>query len=408
NPNYLPKLLDKQKSFNVKSLAINSEKSDFGPVLTNDNTLYFTSSRNKAKRTDGWNDEPYLDVYRSTYSASDKSFGKPEEVAELNTRWHDGPVAITADGNTMYFSRDSHAENSFEKDKALKAKFGQVHLFRATRNGDKWGSITPLPFNSKSYSTSSPSISKDGKTLYFTSDMPGSIGQSDIWKVSVSGDQYGTPENLGPKVNTEGKEQFPFITDENVLYFSSNGRQGLGGLDVFSIDLKTTEEARNVGKPVNSEKDDFSFSFNTVNNIGFFASNRAGADNLYEASPLCSVEATTVVTNAKTGALLADARVAILDAKKNVIETRTTGANGEVVYNVECNTAYTIQAAKDGFESGVFQITPNKGGKLKVDAPLNPIDVIVTEKEVVLKEINFEYNKSNITQDGAFELDKLV
>lgn len=409
NPNYLPKLLDKQKSFNVKRLDISSDKSDFGPVLANDNTLYFTSSRNKARRTDGWNDEPYLDIYRSTYSPTEKTYGKPEEVAELNTRWHDGPVSITADGKTMYFSRDSHAENSFEKDKQLKAKFSQVHLFKATRNGEKWENITALPFNSKSYSTSSPSISKDGRTLYFTSDMPGSIGLSDIWKVSVNADgSYGKPENLGPRVNTEGKEQFPFITDDNVLYFSSNGRQGLGGLDVFSIDLKSSEEAKNVGKPVNSEKDDFSFSFNTVNNIGFFASNRTGMDNLYEANPLCGVEATTVVTDARTGALLAGARVAILDGKKNVIETRTTGANGEVVYNVECNTAYTIQAAKDGYESGVFSIAANKGGKARVDAALNPIDVIVTETAIVLKEINFEYNKSNITQEGAFELDKLV
>lgn len=407
NPNYLPRLLDKQKSFNVKSLNISSDKSDFGPFLTNDNTLYFTSSRNKTKRTDGWNDEPYLDIYKSTYNA-DKTFTKPEEVAELNTRWHDGPVAITADGNTMYFSRDSHAENSFEKDKKLKTKFSQVHLFKATREGEKWGNITALPFNSKSYSTSSPSISKDGKTLYFTSDMPGSVGQSDIWKVAITASGYGKPENLGPKVNTEGKEQFPFITDENVLYFSSNGRQGLGGLDVFSIDLNTVEESKNVGKPVNSEKDDFSFSFNTVRNIGFFASNRTGADNLYQADPLCSVEATIVVTDAKTGAILSGARVAILDAKKNVIETRTTGANGEVVYNVECNTPYTIQAAKDGYESGVFPIAANKGGKVRVDAPLNPIDVIITPTEIVLKEINFEYNKSNITQDGAFELDKLV
>jgi len=408
NPNYLPRLLDKQKSFNIKPMEISSEKSDFGPFLASDNTLYFTSSRNKAKRTDGWNDEPYLDIYRSTFNA-DKTFGKPEEVAELNTRWHDGPVTITADGGTMYFSRDSHAENSFEKDKALKAKFSQVHLFKATKTGDKWGEVKALPFNSKSYSTSSPSISKDGRTLYFTSDMPGSIGQSDIWKVAVNADgSYGTPENLGPKVNTEGKEQFPFITDENILYFSSNGRQGLGGLDVFSIDLNTKEESKNVGKPVNSEKDDFSFSFNAAKNIGFFASNRTGADNLYSADPVCGVEATTLVTDARTGAPLANARVAILDAKKNVIETRTTGANGEVAYNVECSTPYTIQAAKDGYESGVFSIAPNKGGKVRVEAPLNPIDVIVTEKEIVLKEINFEYNKSNITQEGAFELDKLV
>jgi len=408
NPNYLPKLLDKQKSFNAKTVSINSDKSEFGAVLADDNTLYFVSSRNKSKRTDGWNDEPYLDIYQVTYTL-DGTFGKVEEVTDLNTKWHDGPIAISADGNTIYFARDSHASNSFEKDKKLNTKFGQVNLFKATKTNGKWGNLVALPFNSKTYSTSSPSISRDGKTLYFTSDMPGGIGDSDIWKVSITGEnEYGTPENLGPKVNTEGKEQFPFITDDNVLYFASSGRQGLGGLDIFSIDLKTSEESKNLGKPVNSEKDDFSFTFNTVKNVGFFSSNRAGTDDIYMADPVCSVEAITIVTNSKTGQVLSGARVAILDEKKNVIETKTTGADGSVSYTVECNKAYGIQAGKDGFESGVFSIAKTKGGKVNVAAILNPIDVIVTETEVVLKEINFEYNKANITQEGAFELDKLV
>ena len=408
NPNYLPKLLNKVKTFNVKALEINSEGSDFGALLTNDNSLYFTSSRNKAKRTDGWNDEPYLDIYKSTMN-EDKTFSKPEEVNELNTRWHDGPVTISADGNTMFFSRDSHNEKEFEKNKKLNAKFGQVYLYKATKDGDKWGNIKSLPFNGKDHSNSSPSLSKDGKTLYFSSNMPGSLGQTDIWKVEVKdNDTYGTPENMGNKINTEGKEQFPQITDDNVLYFSSNGHIGLGGLDVYMIDLKTNNQIENLGKPVNSEKDDFAFSFNVTKNAGFFSSNRTGADNIYWADPVCGVDAMIVVSDAKTGALLTNARVSILDAKKNVLETQTTTASGEIMFPVDCNTPYTIQAAKDGYESGVFSIAATNGGKLKVPAPLNPIDVIVTEKEVILKEINFEFNKSNITSEGAFELDKLV
>ena len=408
NPGYLPKLLNKVKAFNAKALDINSEGSDFGAFLTNDNTLYFTSSRNKSKRTDGWNDEPYLDIYKSTWN-EDKTFSKPEAVAELNTKWHDGPVTISADGNTMYFSRDSHAENEYEKDKKLNTKFGQVYLYKATKEGNTWGNIKSLPFNSKDHSNSSPSLSKDGKTLYFSSNMAGSVGQTDIWKVAINADgTYGKPENMGTKINTEGKEQFPQITDDNVLYFSSNGHIGLGGLDVFMIDLKTNNQIENLGKPVNSEKDDFAFSFNSTKNAGFFSSNRTGADNIYWANPVCGVDAMIVVTDAKTGALLSNARVSILDAKKNVLETQTTTANGEIMYPVDCNTPYSIQAAKDGYESGVFSIAATNGGKLKVSAPLNPIDVIVTEKEVILKEINFEFNKSNITPEGAFELDKLV
>ncbi|MEG5097945.1 hypothetical protein QUB31_37625, partial [Microcoleus sp. B13-B4] len=366
NPGYLPKLLNKQKAYNVTALEINSEGSDFGAVLTNDNTLYFTSSRNKSKRTDGWNDEPYLDIYKSTMN-EDKTFSKPEEVSELNTKWHDGPVSISNDGNTMYFSRDSHSEKQYEKDKKLNTKFGQVYLYKATKDGDKWGNVQSLPFNNKDYSNSSPSLSRDGKTLYFSSNMPGSIGQTDIWKVAINADgSFGAPENMGNKINTEGKEQFPQITDDNILFFSSNGHIGLGGLDIYMIDLKTNNQIENVGKPVNSEKDDFAFSFNATKNVGFFSSNRTGADNMYWANPVCGVEAMVVVKDAKTGALLTGARVSILDAKKNVLETQTTTASGEIMYPVDCNTAYTIQAAKDGYESGVFSIAATNGGKLKV------------------------------------------
>lgn len=408
NPNYLPQLLSTHKGYNIKPTDLSSDKTDFGAVLTNDNTVFFVSARSKTKRTDGFNDEPYLDIYSSTRN-DDGSLTKAEEVKELNTKWHDGPVAVSADGNTMYFSRDSHAEKSFENDKKLKTKFGQVHLFKATKENGKWSNITSLPFNSKSYSNSSPSLSKDGKTLYFSSNMPGSLGETDIWKVSINSDgTYGTPQNLGNKVNTEGKEQFPFISDDNQLFFASSGRQGFGGLDVFVIDLYKSDDARNLGKPVNSEKDDFGFTFNTIKNVGFFASNRTGNDDIYVADPVCSVEATTIVTDAKTGAILANAKVSIMDAKKNIVATKNTTSTGEVTFTIECNTPYGIQASKEGYDPGAFQIAATKSGKVQTPAALNPIEVVITEKEVILNEILFDYNKSNITAEGAAELDKLV
>ncbi|CAN1560583.1 OmpA-like domain [Flavobacteriaceae bacterium] len=332
-------------------------------------------------------------------------------VKELNSKFHDGSVTISKDGNTMYFTSDSFREDSFEKDKANKLKLGRNNIFKATKENGKWGAITSLPFNSSDYSTGNPSLTKDGKTLYFSSNMPGSIGGVDIWKVSVSENgSFGTPENLGKKVNTEGNESFPFITDENVLYFSSDAKQGLGGMDVYSIDLKAGTEAKNVGKPVNSDKDDFSFSFNENKNFGFVASNRNGNDDIFGLVPVCNYEVNTIVTNAKTGAILADAKVSILDDKNNVITTEQSNAKGEVSYKVECEKNYTIQASKDGFESNSFAVTKsnNKGGSTKVNAALNPIDVIITETEVILNPIYFEFNKSNITKEGAFELDKLV
>lgn len=408
NPNYIPKLLSKKKSFDVKSISINSDKSEFGPMLSNDNVFYFSSARRKSRKTAGWNDESYLDLYQSIYN-EDGAFSPATEVQEINTVWHDGPAAVSSNGKTIYFSRDSRVLKDYENDKGINTKFSQMYLYKATKANDKWSNIAQLPFNSKAYSVSNPSISKDGKTLYFNSNMPGGIGGNDIWKVEIKeGDVYGTPENLGSKVNTEGNEQFPSITDDNVLYFSSSAKQGLGGLDVYSINLNKSEEAQNLGKPINSEKDDFSFSFNTKQNIGFFSSNRAGSDDIYTAAPVCSVESTIVVTNAVSGQILADASVAILDDKKNIIETKNSDANGNVEYVLECNKDYSLQVTKDGFESGVFVIAKNKGGKLNVPAPLNPIEIIIRPTEIVLNPIFFEFNKSNITQEGAFELDKLV
>jgi len=407
NPNYVPKILGKEVGYNVNSLPVSSDKSDFGAVLY-DNNLYFTSARNGARKNYGWNEEPFLDIYKAVLGDGG-NFSDATTVSELNSKFHDGPVTISADGNTMYFSSDSFREGSFEKDKVNKLKLGKNNLYKATKNGETWGNIKPLPFNSKEYSTSNPSLSRDGKTLYFSSNMPGSLGGVDIWKVSVNGDEYGTPENLGAKVNTEGNESFPFIADDNAtLYFASSGKQGLGGYDVYQIDLAKGSEATNMGKPINSEKDDFSFTFNKAKNMGFFSSNRNGNDDIFSAIPLCAVDVLTVVTNAKTGDILANAKVSILDEKKNIIATETTNNKGEVNFRVECDKAYSIQASKDGFEGNSFAVAKSKGPQAKVDAALQPIDVIVTPTEIILKPIYFEFNKSNITQEGAFELDKLV
>lgn len=408
DPNYIPKLLDKKKKYDVKSLEISSDKSDFGAVLY-DNQLYFTSARTGSSKEYGWNKEPFLDIYKADYNI-DGTITNANTVSELNSKYHDGPLTISTDGTTVYFSSDSFKEASFEKDKKNKLKLSRNNLFVSTKDNGKWGKIISLPFNSSEYSTSNPSLSRDGKTLYFSSDMPGSIGGVDIWKVAVNADgSFGKPENLGSKVNSEGNESFPFIADDNnTLYFASSGKQGMGGLDVFQIDLSKGEEAVNLGTPVNTEKDDFGFTFNKVKNLGFFASNRNGNDDIFGATPICGVEVFTKVTNAKTGEVLANASVSIVDEKRNVIATKTTNEKGEVSYDVECEKSYSIQASKDGFEGSSFGVAKTKGGQVKVDAALQPIESIITDTEIVLNPIYFEYNKSNITQEGAFELDKLV
>ena len=409
NPNYIPSLLDKTKMYDVKSSSISSDKSDFGALLI-DNGLYFVSARSGSGKSYSWTDESYLDIYRADYN-SDGSVSNAVAVKQLNSKWHEGPITMSSDGKTAYFASESYKDNiTASKDKKANAKYSQVYLYSALKNGDSWGSISSLPFNDKSFSNSNPSLSKDGKTLYFSSNRPGSIGGTDIWKVMVNADgTFGEPQNLGAKVNTEGNEPFPFIAENNkTLYFASSGRPGFGGLDVFEIDLSNNSEAINLGTPVNTEKDDFAFTFNEAKKIGFLSTNRNGNDDIFFVNPVCAVDALIVVSDKKTGLILANASVSILDDKKNIIATEMSNSKGEVSYKVECDKAYVIQASKDGYEGNTFAVTKSKGPTAKVDARLQPIDVVITETEVILNPIFFEYNKSNITQEGAFELDKLV
>ena len=407
NPNYLPELKGQSKLYDIAKSDVSSDKTDFGAVLTNDNNVYFASARNTSKRNSNFNDEPYLDIYKATYNANG-TISESVAVHNLNTKWHDGPVSITNDGNTMYYGSESFNEKEYVKDKAKKAKFGKIYLYKATKQGDTWSNSKPLPFNNKEYDVRNPSISKDGKTLYFSSNMPGGFGGEDIWKVAVNGDEYGTPENLGAKVNTEANESFPFITDDNVLFFSSNGKQGFGGLDVFKMDLNKGSEAMNVGEPVNTSKDDFAFTYNATKKVGFFSSNRDGVDNIYKADPVCNVQALVRVKDAKTGKVIEGATVLLVDEKQKTVSNQVTALNGETLTGVLCNTAYSAQVSKQGYESGVFEVAKAENEQVVVEALLTPIMPIITEREVILQPIYFEFNKSNITAEGAAELDKLV
>lgn len=407
NPDYLSDLKSQSKLFDIAPSDVSSDKSDFGAVLANDNTIYFTSARNTSRKVNGWNEEPYLDIYKATYN-DNGTISEATEVDNVNTKWHDGPAAISADGNTMYFGSESFNEKEFEKDKAKRLKYGRIYLYKATKEGDKWSNKKALPFNSTEYSVRNPSISKDGKTLYFSSDMPGGLGGEDIWKVSVDGDSYGTPENLGSNVNTEGNESFPFIADNDVLYFASDSREGFGGFDIFKIDLNKSQEASNIGEPVNTEKDDFSFTYNQDKKVAFFSSNRAGVDNIYMASPVCGVNGLVVAKNAKTGAVIEGATVIVVDDKGEIVGNNTTNAQGTAKFGLACEKDFSISATRSGFENAVATMTKSEGGDQMVEILMEPIKPIITETEVILNPIYFEFNRSNITKQGAEELDRLV
>lgn len=397
-----------REKFTIKKLDINSDNSDFGAFLNN-GTLYFASARNLGNRKYGWNNEPFLDVYKSTMSDSN-TFSVPTAVSEVNSSYHDGPSTVTADGKTMYFSTESFRQNKYENDKKDKLKLSKNNIYKATLTDGKWTNIVPLNLNSVDYSTSNPCISRDGSVLYFSSNRPGGVGGVDIWKAAINSDgTVGQPVNLGDKINTEANESFPFINDDNTkLYFSSNGRNGYGAYDVYEIDLSKNTEAKNLGKPVNTASDDFAFSYYDAKKIGFLSSNRDGNDDIYMTQSVCERQLNTIVKNEKTGEIIANANVTLLDKNNAVISTEKSDSTGAVNFNLDCNQPYSLLVAKENFEKKSAPIEADNTPTKKTEVLLTPSDVIITDREVLLNPIYFELNKWDITPQGAKELDKLV
>ena len=407
NPDFA--LSSSKEKFTVKELDINSENSDFGSFY-NDGILYFASARNQSNKKYDWTNEPSLDIYKSVKS-SDMGFTTPVEVAEVNSAYNDGPATITADGKTMYFSSETWRYNSFEKNKNDKLKLSKNCIYKAENVDGKWKNLVSLPINSTDYSTSNPCISRDGKTLYFSSNRPGGFGGVDIWKVDVNSDgTVSAPINLGNKVNTEANESFPFISDDNnTLYFSSNGKNGYGAYDIYEIKLNENSEAKNLGKSVNTSFDDFAFSYYENAKIGFLSSNRAGNDNIYSVESICERTITTIVRNEKTNQIIPNATISVLDSNKAVVSNNVTNDKGELSFSIECNKDYTLLVTKENFENKSVTVPQNNNlPNTKMDVLLKPNDVIITDKEVILQPIYFELNKWNITSQGATELDKLV
>ena len=415
NPNYLAKILEKGKKFNVQNLEINSENSDFGGTLLN-GKLYIVSARNNARKTYGWNEEPFLDILEIPVR-TDGVYGNAFLLGnKINTKFHEGTVAFSPDGETMYFSRESFYENLYEKDSITNNKFSVMNLFKATKTDGLWDNVEPLAFNSSKHNTSGPSISKDGKTLYFHSDRPGGFGLADIYKVEIKADgTFGEPVNLGQKINTEGQERFPFEGSDRNLYFSSDGHLGLGGLDVFfsrEIDGKMAP-VRNIGIPVNSSADDFAFTINDYGE-GYVSSNRMGgrgSDDIYaikKLQPICDVLITSLVKDSKTGELLKDAIVVISDSNGNTLSSKSTDDNGKAEFIIACETDTELQVGMVDYESKKVSISGTRDEEITVNIELDPIDKLIVEDRIVLNPIYFEFDKSNITAKAAFELDKLV
>jgi len=416
NPNYLPKILEQGKKFNVQNADFNSEQSDFGGTMNN-GKLYITSSRNDNRKTYGWNQEPFLDIYSLSKNSDGSYQGATLMNDKINTRYHEGLVSFSPDGETMYFSRESYFEKDFEKDSLSKVRYSQLYLFKAAKLGSDWDMVESLSVNSKNYSVKNPSVSSDGKTIYFASNMPGGYGNFDIYKASINDDgSIGEPQNLGQKVNTEGQEMFPYISSNGTLYFSSNGHLGLGGMDVFftkEIDGKVAP-IRNVGIPINSNGDDFAFTIDEEAEEGFVSSNRdggKGSDDVYafkKLQPLCDVLVLATVLDDKTREPVNGANVTLLDSERNVVVSKSSNSDGLAEFIVECEQDFELEITMEDYDSKKVSVSGTNEEELAVQISLDPIEKLIVEDKIELQPIYFDFDKSNITAQAAFELDKLV
>lgn len=377
--------------FEIKNMRINTPNSEFGAVQYGDK-LVFSAVKIKPfafEKTYKWNDESYLDLMSVSLKNPEVDSIR-KFAAELNTPLHESNAVFTKNGKTVYFTRNNSKDGVRAKNDN---KVSVLKIFKAELIDGKWRNITALPFNSDNYSVEHPALSNDEKTLYFASDMPGSLGSFDIYSVAILGSDYGTPKNLGPTINTDKKEQFPFISKDNKLYFSSNGHAGFGALDVFVSEIKgdTFSIPLNVGLPINSGYDDFSFVIDSDSKKGYFASNRKGGkggDDIYEISEMkplvvedCEQYISGIITDVDTKMPLEKAKVSLQDATKKEIESVFTTADGRFSFSVDCEKSYTVYVSKEGYTEATKFLKLYKDRKRENDASM-----ALKSKEVIKKE----------------------
>lgn len=425
NKEYLDKIPNMEDRYEIVNSVINTPYSDYGGTFLNDKFI-FTSARltpiQPSNMIHDWTNESYTSLFSSFVNLNGR-FEEPVLFSkELDSQGNDASPVFTNDGKTVYFTRNNAKYNG--KQRVNKNRTSVTKVYKATLlDGNIWGNIEELPFNSDYYNTANPALSPDDNWLYFASDREGGYGQSDIYRVGLyANGGYGTPENLGTKVNTSGRENFPYISRDNVLFFSSDGLLGLGGLDIYAVDISDSGVIGvpvNLGSPINSSADDFYFSINAKGNKGFFSSNREGGkggDDIYffEEKP-CEQYLKGRVYDKSNNKAISNARVIVFDAMYKESDTLRTDSLGLYESTVlSCEKKYRLKVEKDDYNT--IEIITN----IRRNAGVNTVDIglegifkplEVNEdlgKKLQLKPIYFDFDKYNIRPDAAFELSKIV
>lgn len=424
NVNYLEAIKNNSGRYKVEDAGINSQYSDYGTAVTL-NKIVFASSRDTgslSQRKHSWTNQHFTDLYNADLDSEMNPGAVKKFDRTVKSRFHESTPTFTKDGKTMYFTRNNFLEGKKGKDAN---RVTLIKIYKATLENEKWDNITELPFNSDSYSTAHPILSPDDKTLYFASDMPGTLGQSDLFKVQINEDgSFGTPVNLGKTINTEGRETFPFINDENEIYFASDGHPGLGGLDVFVSKINedgSWNEVQNVGADVNSPKDDFAYWIDTKSRKGFFSSNREGGqgfDDIYKfletKKLICEQELFGKITDLETKIALPNTKVSLFDSRFNPKGEVMSDADGNYSFMVECGKTYNVRAAKTDYTTKEEKITVGKkDGRTQLDIALEKEQCKVAVGDDLgkcfgIKMIYFDLDKSNIRTEAALDLEKIL
>ncbi|NMH88456.1 OmpA family protein [Flavivirga algicola] len=431
-------ILDIAPRFTLKNVSVNTKYSDFGPMYYKDQLIYASAVDTSYYHTRiyHWNEQPFLNMYVGELNEMESDLKHIDQFSKLiNTRYHEATLAFSPNQKKVYFTRNNYnGDLKRDKEGTNHLKLYSAELLKGEDSLHTWQNIKELPFNSDDYSVGHPAISSDGKLLYFVSDMPGSIGGTDIFVVDILDDNnkdlteysgYSQPRNLGKHINTPGREMFPYITD-NALYFASDGYLGLGGLDVYESRIVNNHfnEPENQGAPLNSELDDFGFIVNEEKNRGFVCSNRLsgkGDDDIYsfvrypkgEAS--CYQAIKGYISHNITGERIAGVHMFLFDENGRELEKTTTNINGGYAFNtsLDCSTKFMIKTEKTGYgprEKDV--LTLSKSGETVVPLGLETLSRLIVEEAGVLKIkigiIYFNLDKSYIRHDASVELNKIV
>ncbi len=401
--------------YSIKSIDANSKYSDFGATFMGEKIVFSSSRKKPGINNRVWrgNKQPFLDLYIGDLTSSGEIENVKPFSEKVNTKYHDAFVSFSSDLKQVYFTSNDKVN------KRIKSK--SVKIFKATiaANGE-WTKLENLPFNSDGHDAGHPFISKDGNRIYFVSDMPGTLGDKDIFYVEIKNGYYGKPMNLGPTINSPYKEYTPYI-DGDLIYFSSDRKGGQGGLDIYVTKLDgSIPKPINLGATINSKGDDFSFIINSEKLQGYFSSNRAGGegdDDIYTfvqktTITLCDQAVAGVVKDKLTGLPLKNALVSLLDNQGTKIRTVSTLSDGAFYFGLDCALDYGVEVSKVGFfPTNTALRTSNANGFE------NELEILLDEQEFIdrngveflnVDNIEFELNKADIKEESEKALSKVV